>query len=65
MSGGRIVDDRFVVARLGRNGVFVIARRRHVVGRRDRIVLARFVDLHRLAVEVGVGEVVGGARGSR
>ena len=32
---------------------------RHVVRRRDGIVLARLVDLHRLAVEVGVGEVVG------
>ena len=30
-------------------------------GGADRIVLARLVDLHRLAVEVGVGEVVGRA----
>ena len=46
---------------LGRNGVLSVVGRRHVVGRGDWIVLARLVDLHRLAVEVGVGEVVGRA----
>ena len=33
---------------------------RHIVRRRNGIVFARFVDLHRFAVEVRVGEVVGG-----
>ena len=58
---GRLaIDDHFVVAGLGRNGVFVVADGRHVVWRRDGIILARLVDLHRLAVEIGVGKVVGG-----
>ena len=35
--------------------------RRHVVGRRNRIAFAGFVNLHRLAVEIRVGEVAGRA----
>ena len=34
---------------------------RRVVGRRDRIVFARLVNLHRIAVEFRVGEMAGGA----
>ena len=58
MSGGAI-DDDFVVAGLVGQRFVVLVGRRHVVGRRDRVVLARLVDLHRLAVEVRIGEVVG------
>ena len=39
---------------------FVVGRRR-VVRRRDRIAFAGLVDLHRLAVEVRVGEMAGRA----
>ena len=55
----RVDDDHFVVAGLRRDRLVLVARRRHVVRRRYRIVLARLVDLDRLAVEVGIGEVVG------
>ena len=65
MSGGvAIDDDGFVVAGLWRDRVFVVVGGRHIIGRGDRIVLAGLVDLHRLAVEVGVGEVVGRPRKS-
>ena len=44
-----------------RNRLVVIVGGRHVIGRDDRIILAGLVNLHRLAVEVGIGEVVGRA----
>ena len=57
----RAVDDGFVVAGLVGQRLAVLVGRRHVVGRRDGIVLARLVDLHRLAVEIRVGEMAGRA----
>ena len=60
MSGGSI-DDHLIGARLRRNRIFVFIRGRHVIGRSHRIIFARLVNLHRLAVKVRVGEVVGGA----
>ena len=55
------VDHGFIVAGFGRDGVFAfIVRRRYIVGRRDGVVFARFVNLHRFAIEIGVGKMVGG-----
>jgi hypothetical protein len=56
---GRINDDCFILARFRRYWIVWFVGRRHIVRRIDRIVLARFVDLHRHAVEIRIGEVVG------
>ena len=42
-------------------GIFLRRDRGHIVGRRDRVVLARFVNLHRLAVKLGIGKMIGRA----
>ena len=42
-------------------GLGLVAR---LVGRHGRVVFARLVDLHRIAVEVGIGEQRGGRFGS-
>ena len=56
-----LIDDRFVGAgRLGQRSALLVGRQR-VVGRRDGIAFARLVNLHRLAVEIRVGEMAGGA----
>ncbi len=55
----RVDNDHFILPGLWRNGIFPVARRRYIVRRRDGIVLARLVDLDRLAVECRIGEVVG------
>ena len=60
MSGGRSTTVSSVAGRR-RDRLVVLVGRRRVVGRRDRIVLAGLVDLHRIAVEVRVGEVAGRA----
>src|SRR5712691_4656138 len=58
---GRIIHDGFILAGHGRNGgIAVVVWREDVVRRRDGIVFARFVNLHRFAVEVRIGKVVGG-----
>ena len=56
---GRLINDYFVLSRLGRNGLAVLIDRRHVVGRDDGVILAGLINLHRLAIEFGIGEVVG------
>ena len=53
------IDDYLVISGRRRNRLAVFIRGRHVIGRDDGIILARLVNLHRLAVEVGIGEVVG------
>ena len=55
----RVVDDGLVLGRFRRDGVFALIDRCLVFGRHRRVVLAGLVDLHRLAVELGVGEAVG------
>ncbi len=59
---GRLGIDNhlFIFAGFRGNGLFPVVSRRHIVRGCNRIILARFVDLHRLAVEIGVSEVVGG-----
>lgn len=54
----RLIDHRFVVAGFRRDRVVAVQR---VVGRRDRITSTGFINLHRVAVEIRVGEVAGGA----
>ena len=56
-----MIDDHLVRSRLGRNEIAVFIGGGHVVGRDDRIIFAGLVNLHRLAVEIRVGEMVGGA----
>src|SRR6202043_1307074 len=57
----RAIDDGFVHAQRWRDHIFALAGWRHIVGRRDRVAFARLVNLHRIAVEVRVGEVGGRA----
>ena len=52
------VDDRlFVIARHRRDRLAIVRGR--YVRRRNGIIGSRFVDLNRIAVEVGIGEMVG------
>ena len=53
-----MIDDDFIVVGNGRNRLIA---RWHIVGRGHRIIAAGFVDLHRLAIEGGIGEVASGA----
>ena len=55
----RIDDDLLIVARLGRDGFVATIGRPNVVRRCDGVVLARLVDLDRLAIEVRIGEMAG------
>jgi hypothetical protein len=55
----RLIDHGFVLARRRRDRVLARGRDRRVVGRRDRLSFARFVNLHR-AVEIRVGKMAGG-----
>lgn len=57
----RPVYDDLIRARLGRDAVFAVVYRRDVVWGRDWVEIARLIDLHRLAIELGVGEMVGRA----
>gem|GEM_PF-6567927 len=57
----RAIDDGLVHARRWRDHILALAGWRHIVGRRDRVAFARLVNLHRIAVEVRVGEVSGRA----
>ena len=58
---GRLIDDDLIRSRLGGNGITVFIDRRCIVWRNDGVIFTGLVDLHRLAVEVGVGEVAGRA----
>ena len=44
-----------------RDHILALAGWRHIVGRRDRVAFARLVNLHRIAVEIRVGEMAGRA----
>ena len=58
---GRHVHHGFILSGLRRDGVFSFAHRRwNIIGRGDGIVFARFVNLHRLTVECGVGKMICG-----
>ena len=54
-----MIDDHFVFSRLRRNGITVFIHRRDIIGRDDGVILAGLINLHRLAVKIRVGEVVG------
>lgn len=54
----RLIGNGFVVARCRRYRVVALRR---FVGRRDRIAVARLVNLHRIAIEIRVGEMAGHA----
>ena len=55
------INDDLLVGWRRRHRILVRGDRGLVLGRGDRIVVAGLVNLHRLAVELRIGEVVGGA----
>lgn len=56
---GGIDDNLLIFAWFRWNLIFRVSRRKQIVRRRDRILFSRFVDLHRLPVEVWIGKMIG------
>jgi hypothetical protein len=54
-----LIDNHLILCRLRRHRNAVFIGRGHVIGRDDRVILAGFVNLHRLAVKIRVREMVG------
>jgi len=58
-----LIDDHLVISRRRRERLAVLATR-NVVRRDNRVVLAGLINLHRFAVEIRIGEMVGRTRKS-
>src|ERR1700730_742844 len=55
--GAFTVHNDLVLTRRLRQPFAIHASGRHIIRRRDRLILTGFVDLHRLTIEIRVGEM--------